>query len=94
MHFKTLTLCLNKKHVLRNIVLISSLVKLIHENIKYSKSVAASFQIVASCFQGKYRQATVEIQKHIEDLQHDLAVIGQIAGLASSLRGKHQVSKF
>ena len=56
--------------------------------------MAASFQIVASCFQGKYRQATVEIQKHIEDLQHDLAVIGQIAGLASSLRGKHQVSNF
>ncbi|XP_028393892.1 rho guanine nucleotide exchange factor 10-like isoform X2 [Dendronephthya gigantea] len=41
--------------------------------------------------QGKYRQATAEIQKHIEDLQHDLAVIGQIAGLASSLRGGHQI---
>lgn len=40
---------------------------------------------------GKYRQATVEVQQHIEDLQHDLAIVGQIAGLAASLRGKHEV---
>ena len=53
-----------------------------------------AFYTCAIVFSGKYRQATVEIQKHIEDLQHDLAVIGQIAGLASSLRGKHQVRKF
>ena len=45
------------------------------------------------CFlSGKYRQATTEIQKRIENLQHDLAVIGQISGLASTLRGDHQVS--
>lgn len=51
-----------------------------------------SFSVIcAFVMLGKYRQATAEIQKHIENLQHDLAVIGQIAGLASSLRGEHQV---
>ena len=41
---------------------------------------------------GEYRKGYSGCQEHFEDLQHDLAVIGQIAGLTATLRRSYQVS--
>ena len=36
----------------------------------------------------------MNVEERLEDFQHDLAVIGQIAGLVASLRQSYDVSKF
>lgn len=40
---------------------------------------------------GQYRSAYSGCREHFEDLQQDLAIIGQIAGLVSTLRRSYQV---
>lgn len=42
-------------------------------------------------FAGQYRKAYSGCREHFEDLQQDLAVIGQIAGLVATLRRSYQV---
>lgn len=41
--------------------------------------------------EGQYRSAYSGCREHFEDLQQDLAIIGQIAGLVSTLRRSYQV---
>ena len=43
---------------------------------------------------GQYRKAYSGCREHFEDLQQDLAVIGQIAGLVSTLRRSYRASVF
>lgn len=43
---------------------------------------------------GQYRKAYSGCREHFEDLQQDLAVIGQIAGLVATLRRSYQVTSF
>ena len=40
---------------------------------------------------GQYRKGYSGCIEHFEDLQHDLAVVGQIAGLVATLRRSYQV---
>ena len=37
------------------------------------------------------RPGAVNVEERLEDFQHDLAVIGQIAGLVASLRQSYEV---
>lgn len=43
-------------------------------------------------FTGQYRSTYSGCREHFEDLQQDLAVIGQIAGLVATLRRSYRVS--
>ena len=38
------------------------------------------------------RPGAKNVEEHLEELQHDLALIGQIAGLVASLRKNYDVS--
>lgn len=42
-------------------------------------------------FSGQYRGTYSGCREHFEDLQQDLAVIGQIAGLVATLRRSYRV---
>lgn len=48
--------------------------------------------VVFCCCTGQYRKAYSGCREHFEDLQQDLAVIGQIAGLVSTLRRSYRAS--